>query len=407
MEVKKIMEKQSKGIEISKEEQELVNILNEINSKFPPQRRRNVLDIAMNVDEKVRGKINPNTGKLEGGLGKRPSDRSKNKEEKELGKDFQRVQKKTKVLKEKQSLGETLTKEELKIIEIYDNLVKDYPIQMEHKPVLEIAYDLVKYIKGIGDNDENALGRRPRTESKDKFESSMAYKLRNLERKVKILKQQSKDRKLTKEEKDLIKVVDSISIEFPQRQVNLTMLDTALTLEKYIRGGYDERTGIEFTGVQRRPSVELAETDAIERKFLNDFKNASVRVNELQNSERQLSFDEARLIEIITAIRDEYPPISYDSERAIKLITDYIYKGIQNKDGTIVEAIHRLPTSSSENLFEQKVSHKLQSLQHRIRELAKFDKKYEELVDDDIKVIEFLHELDIDYPSRVKKIKMV
>lgn len=401
MAAKKILEKKSNGYEVSEKEQELLDIISRINNKYPPQKRREMIDIVINLDEKIRGTLNPETGKREGGLNKRPSDKSKNSEEADLGTDFQRVKRKVAELKAKQKTGAVLTSEEQRIIEIYESIDLDYPTAMEHKSLLEIAQDVLIYINGT--NGSDGLGRRPRTQTEDRAESSKAYQLRHLERKVKKLKEESNDRALTETEKKLIEIIDSISFKYPTKKVNSTMLDPVRTLEKYIRGGFDERTGITFPGIKRRPNALVANTNALESKFLSIYKNAWVRVQELQKSERQLSFNDTMLIEIMEKLYEDYPPLPCDTDRAIDILTDYIYNGMKREDGTIIEAIHKRPAKSSGDTVERNMANKLGVLSDKVRTLSKSNKSYENLKDDEIRMIEFLHKLDKDYPSRKKK----
>lgn len=400
MAVNKIKENMANGITVSEKEQQLVQILDKINKEHPAQRRREIHDIAINFDREIRGIVNNTTGIREGGLNKRPSNNSSNPREKELGIDLIIIQKAVKRIKQKEVDGKIITEQEMEIIKIYEDFCRDYPKLVETKSFLENAQDVITYIQG---NDEKTgIKRRPRENSDNPVEKNMANKLHFLEKKASRLKEESKSRALLDEEKLLIELLSKLDLEFPKKNRNASMLDSIRLLDKYIRGGYDEVTGTDFPGIKRRPNEIIARSDATEKKFFKYFENGFQKAKKIMSEERQLSFDELELVEIMTSLCRDYPKKNADIETAVKILIGYIYDGIEKKDGTIIEAIHKRPAVTSKDILERKMANKLISIRNKVTELAKNEIPYEELSDGELMGVEFLHQLDIDYPSQKK-----
>lgn len=284
----KYKEKLSNGEVLSKDKLELIKIVDKIYEDFPVLISfRELIDIARELDIYIRGTIDVESGEKTPGIERRPLKSSRNELEVKRAEDLHILKKSVKEFKEKKKNGDILTKEQEEIIEIIDNIDKDYPTR-EVRSYIDNARIIMKYIYGGYDEEtksyKSGLGRRPLYSSKDAIEKNMASRLSSVTTKVRELKK-AKDmgQELNNEEKEMIKIVDQIYTDYPTVG---TWLDSARKLYQYIYGYTDETTGEHIQGANKRPAK--TSTDSTERKMARALNDIRSYVDELRKKNSSL-----------------------------------------------------------------------------------------------------------------------
>ena len=310
--IKKIDESELGRQNLTKEEEELIRIYEELIKDYPIREKNSMLITARKVDEYIRGKLNQETGEREGGIRRRPI-RSAKEDERKIWWSLNNLQQKTKKLKEIKLNGEEITKEEEEIIRIYEELIKDYPCTKK-RDILETVKEIDEYIRGeinqkTGER-EGGLNRRPNTLSKDKKEKKMSELLSFVKQKIGMIKQRELEGEtITEEEQEIIRIYEQLDSDYPVKQYR-TLLDTAIKVDEYIRGKLNQETGEREGGIRRRPI--RSDKDKTEKKMsisLNCIKQTVKNLKQKQKNGKLLTKEDQELIKIYDQISEEYPSL--------------------------------------------------------------------------------------------------
>ncbi|MBP3707232.1 MAG: hypothetical protein J6J36_01290 [Clostridia bacterium] len=389
---KELTKKKNDGVQLSEEELQIVDIMDKINSKYPP--KRDILDIVRYLDEQIRGTYNKKNGLYEGGLNRRPI----RSVEVKLAKDFYYAIGRVKKLEEKKQNGVKLTDTEQEAVELFNNILLDFPRSRENKTSLDSAKELDFYLNG--DSEHEGLGRKPSESSENQTEVRMTYKYRHVLKVASEIRKNKTKEELTEDDIEFLKIADKIRAQYPPLDRNNTMLDSAKSLQKYMDGGFDDITNKYYSGIKKRPSKPTSKNYSEEESYRYIFENACARVRLLKSQNRALNEDELELIRIMDELCEKYPSTHFDTQKAITILTAYIYDGIETKDGVVLDPLHKRPAISSKDEFEKKMAMKLTSIRHRIDDLADEGLSFSDLDEDDIMAINFYYKLSKDYPSR-------
>ncbi|MBP3708158.1 MAG: hypothetical protein J6J36_06075 [Clostridia bacterium] len=274
--------KLANGEVLSKDKLELIKIVDKIYEDFPLTINfRALINTAKELDIYIRGEVDPKSGEKIHGIERRPLESSKDEFEAKRAEDLHMLKKKVKGFKVKRESGETLTSEQEQIIEIVDNIDKDYPVRIVRN-YTENARAIKEYIYGRYDEETGSgtkgLERRPSYYSKDDVERNMASRLSNVTAKVRELKKaRDKGEELSDDEKEMIEIVDQIYTDYPAVG---TLIDSARRLYQYVYGYTDKTTGEYIPGADKRPAT--SSSDPTERKMANILCSIRNYVDELR-----------------------------------------------------------------------------------------------------------------------------
>ena len=245
-----------------------------------------------------------------------PNMRSKNKEEKELGKKLDTLKTKIKEYKG-QDITNIQDEEDRKIIEILERLDREYGLGQALKNAIKIE-KWCKRTYGEKDIEDRYL---PSLYSDNKEERELGIKLNNLRQKIKAYKEQDIP-SIQKEDIQIIEILERLDREYGLGQ----SLKNAIKIEKWCRRTYGEKD-IEDRYLPSSHSDNKEEKDlGIKLKYLRK-KIKKYKGQDITNIQDE---EDRQIIEIIERLDREYRKRDGSKKRKSKEIAEATISSIKD-----------------------------------------------------------------------------
>ena len=418
MGAKQLKNLENDGLELTSNQQKVIDILDSINSKYPPQIRLDDKTSAQFLFDYIYGKTDSNSGVKTEGIYRRPNARSNDEVEKKMGIRIQKLTKKYESLLQKMSENKNLTDDELEFIRIMSIINKDYPKAYSPRTVEQIMDELENKVRGYyNKNNEYVKGIERR--ASQTYDSQIENDWHYMNKWAKKMHEKLEGGgSLSLDEMDVLERIDKLNIDYPAKNV-YSWLESAHIIKKYIYGTGEENSlnKKSIRGLNRRPSLES--DDKVERMMASRLGNLCNYGREIKNAYqngKEISETDKEIMSILYKIYVDFP--SKDIVSSIKTIQDFVY-GYEDENGNWVEGKYKRPAYTAGDPKEKKAAICLNAITTQIRNIREDTSEIleiennrivvlksnaeEKLSKEDYMCMQMLRQLDKEYPSRKRK----